>query len=166
MARNLADRALQGLVDPARLGVRVEGWQELRAGAARRGPGLLHSCQCRRKIEVLITRPSYDAGKHRVVEAVPPALQSGRGSVCPASVQRGSAVEWAERCCRLLIRRTHRATSEAQLQEQTSRCKSARQRPPLCMYLHVFAPANRARVRNGWHGQAQCGRIAVEASKA
>src|SRR5438445_7706447 len=115
MRGDLADRTLQGLVDSARLSVDVDGRQELRAGAARCGPGLLDSRQCRRKIEILITRPSHDARQRRVVEAIPPAIESGRGSICAASLHRGGAVEWLERCCRLSIRRTHSATCQPEL---------------------------------------------------
>ena len=93
MTGDLADRALQGLVDPGRLAVQIEGWQELRTGFAGCGPSLLDSRQCRRKIEVLITRPLHDAREHRVVEAIPPGFERRRGSARRASRERGGTVE-------------------------------------------------------------------------
>ena len=80
MAGDLADRALQGLVDPGRLAVQINGWQELRARFASRGPSLLDARQCRRKIKILSTRPLHDAREHRVVEAIPPGFERRRWS--------------------------------------------------------------------------------------
>ena len=46
MAGDLADRALQGLVDPGRLAVQIESGQELRTGLAGCGPGLPRRLRC------------------------------------------------------------------------------------------------------------------------
>src|SRR3954470_15061924 len=110
MAGDLADRALQGLVDPGRLTVQIDGWQEPRARFAGCGPSLLNSPQCRRQIQVLISRPQHDAREHRVVETIPPSFKSGRGSVRLASLRVGGAVEILERRCGLSIRRANSAT--------------------------------------------------------
>ena len=109
-AGDLAYRALQGIVDSGRLAVHIESWQELRTGLTGRCPSLLDSRQCRRKIEVLITRPLHDAREHRVVEAIPPGFEGRRGSACRASREGADTVEVLERRRAFSIRRADGTT--------------------------------------------------------
>src|SRR2546430_13461206 len=78
--RDLTVTGVQTCALPICPAVHIESWQELRTGLTGRCPSLLDSRQCRRKIEVLITRPLHDARERS--EEHTSELQSQSNLVC------------------------------------------------------------------------------------
>src|SRR2546430_13762529 len=127
--RDLTVTGVQTCALPICPAVHIESWQELRTGLTGRCPSLLDSRQCRRKIEVLITRLLHDAREHRVVEAIPPGFEGRRRGARRVSRVSPDTVEGLERRRGSSIRGANGATRHAELRKQAERGENGQERP-------------------------------------